>query len=72
MSLDPLRNPVCLQSEKRNEGDKTFLQNMVIHTTYNTEQTASMHNIEKENIVRDILYQVMSHFLSEISGKKKI
>lgn len=45
---------------------------MVIHTIYDTEQTASMHNIEKGNIVRDI--QSVSYatlFFSEISGEKK-
>lgn len=45
---------------------------MVIHTIYDTEQTASMHNIEKGNIVRDILsVSYATLFLVRFQEKKK-
>lgn len=43
MSSDPLHIPVTLKVKEN--GGKNISTNMVIHTTYNIEQTALMHNI---------------------------
>lgn len=44
MSSDPSHIPVTLKV-KENRGGGDISTNMVIHNTYNIEQTALMHNI---------------------------
>lgn len=71
MSSDPLHNPVTLKVKKK-IGGQNITTNMVIHTTYNTEQIALMHNIEKGNIFQDILCVLCHTFLVRFQDKKHV
>ena len=45
MSSDPQHIPVTLKVKEKQGEKKNISTNMVIHTTYNIERTALMHNI---------------------------